>query len=167
MQCIVLDEKQVSERLTEKSLLLKIALPFMKRLYQFVQGTGFIVILSDENGNILELLGDEETRIKGCEINLVKGGLWIEEVAGTNGIGTALALRSPAQVSGEEHFCKAIHEWTCSAAPIFNFDGTLTGVLQMSGPRKQKPPAYFGNGCSGLFNPWKEQLQIRLPKVGN
>lgn len=161
IQRISMDDTVVKQRLQEKNLLLDIALPFMQRLYQFVEGTGFIVILSDEKGTILELLGDEETLVKGREINLVRGGLWKEEVAGTNGIGTALALQSPVQISGEEHFCQAIHEWTCSAAPIFNVSGTLTGVLQMSGPRSKSHRHTLGMVVAAVQS-IEEQLQIRF-----
>ncbi len=132
----ILDEKNLNERLHRKKALIGIALPFMQKLYEFVTGTGFVVILSDEKGYILETLGTSDIIVKGEEINLVKGSQWIEEIAGTNGVGTALVTRGPVQVSGAEHYCRTIHDWTCSAAPIFDNNHQLAGVLQMSGPSK-------------------------------
>lgn len=107
---------------------------FMMHLYKFVAGSGFIVFLSDERGYILEVVGDPDTLEQTLEINLCKGYCWIEEEVGTNGIGTALALKRPIQVSGIEHYCKKVQGWTCSAAPIFDEHGCIIGALQMSGP---------------------------------
>ncbi len=130
----VLKEPELTQLLNRKKDLIAITRPFMENVYNFVAGSGFIVILSDENGNIIETLGDKHTQKMGLEINLIPGSSWLEEEAGTNGVGTALALAKPVQVSGEEHYCQKIHTWTCSAAPIFDCNGQMAGILQMSGP---------------------------------
>ena len=105
----------------------------MDNLYQFVAGSGFVVILSDERGFIMEILGDNDTLANGVKLNLIKGASWAEEVVGTNGLGTALAIKKPVQVSGYEHYCQQTQSWTCSAAPIYD-NNTVIGALQMSGP---------------------------------
>ena len=53
--------------------LINIALPFMKELYSYVAGSGFLVMLTDSRGFILEALGDEDALERGQEINFVKG----------------------------------------------------------------------------------------------
>jgi len=125
---------ELEELLSQKADLISITRPFMGNLYDFVAGSGFLVILSDELGHILGTLGDEYINLKSQEINLVTGGTWLEQEAGTNGIGTALVVKRPVQVSGPEHYCQRIHAWTCSAAPIFDDCGNIIGALQMSGP---------------------------------
>jgi transcriptional regulator of acetoin/glycerol metabolism len=117
--------------------LLTIAKPFMDRLYRFVAGSRLVVFLSDENGTILECVGDHEIKDSASKVNLVAGTDWREEAVGTNGIGTAIKLRSPIQVSGMEHYCARLHSWTCSAAPIFDDRGEMIGVLQVSGPSRE------------------------------
>lgn len=114
--------------------LIEVARPFMKKLYSLVAGSGFIVILADQDANIMESLGDQETLDIADSFKLVKGVNWAEEEAGTNGIGTALVEAKPVQVSGPEHYCKGLHFWTCSAAPIFDEEQRVIGVLQLSGP---------------------------------
>jgi len=130
----VLEASELTKLLSRKKNLISLTRPFMENLYNFVAGSGFIVILADENGYIMETLGDQDTHQMSLESNLVPGSRWIEEKAGTNGIGTALIMKNPVQVSGEEHYCQNIHLWTCSAAPIFNDNGQMLGILQMSGP---------------------------------
>ena len=97
--------------------------------------SGTIMLLTDPNGVILEVAGDMRTVEAGREIHLLEGGNWHESVIGTNGIGTALAMRSPAQVHAAEHFCEGIKRWTCAAAPVF-LPGTdqILGVVDISGP---------------------------------
>lgn len=124
----------MEKTLFEHRELIEMARPFMKKLYSLVAGSGFIVILSDQDANILESMGDAETLDIAKSFKLVKGVNWTEKEAGTNGIGTALAERKPVQVSGPEHYCKGLHFWTCSAAPIFDEEQRIIGALQLSGP---------------------------------
>ena len=130
----IMPQEELNKLRSKMSTLISITRPFMENLYNFVAGSGFIVILSDENGNLLETLGDPGIYKKALEVNLIPGGNWREEAAGTNGIGTALVLGKPVQVSGKEHYCWKIHNWTCSAAPIYGENNKILGALQMSGP---------------------------------
>ena len=128
-----LDSAALSELLNKKDKLIKIAKPFMENLYKFVAGSGFVVVLTDENGYIMEMFCDEATLKDPMTRNFVHGASWHEYEAGTNAIGTALMLRSPIQVSGAEHFCQKHHCLTCSAAPIMDPGGQVVGILDMSG----------------------------------
>ncbi len=114
--------------------LIEVARPFMSSLYGFVAGSGFIVILADEQGRAMEVLGDKDALERAALVNLVPGSSWAEHHVGTNGIGTALASANPLQISGYEHYCERFHTWTCSAAPILGEDSRIVGALQMSGP---------------------------------
>ncbi len=107
--------------------------------------SGSVMLLTDANGVVLETAGDHATIAAAREIQLVEGGNWNEGVVGTNGIGTALAMRSPAQVHTAEHFCAGIKLWVCAAAPIF-MPGTdqILGVVDISCP----PASYQVNNLA-------------------
>jgi len=128
-----LSEPQLDELLEKHRDFIDIAKRFMYNIYHFVKGSGFVVILSDDRGYIMEIMGDSDTLLNAVKLNLVKGACWAEQVEGTNGLGTALATKKPVQVSGYEHYCQRTQSWTCSAAPIYN-GNKLIGALQMSGP---------------------------------
>ncbi|MBP2628074.1 MAG: modulated sigma54 specific transcriptional regulator, Fis family [Firmicutes bacterium] len=119
--------------LAEKRELIKIAKPIMSNLYQFVQGSGFVVVITDEQGYIMEMFGDDDTLNNPMTKNFFQGASWCEKHAGTNAIGTALVIKAPIQVSGGEHYCQKHHCLTCSAAPIFDNVGQVIGILNMSG----------------------------------
>ena len=117
-----------------KRTLIQVAKPFMENLFRLVAGTSFVVILLDEQGYVLETVGAPERIQLSHDLNLNKGALWSESEVGTNGAGTALVLGRPFQVSGQEHYCRKHHRWTCSGAPILDTAGNTLGVLDMSGP---------------------------------
>lgn len=98
-------------------------------------GSRSLMLLTNPNGIVLDAVGDHQTLDAGQNIHLMEGGDWREDTVGTNGIGTALATRRPAQVHASEHFCEGIKAWTCAAAPIFAL-GTdeVLGILDISGP---------------------------------
>lgn len=113
--------------------LLKVASPIMDNLHKFVDGSGFVIMLTDCNGYILESIGDESTKADAKKLNFCIGALWSEEEVGTNAIGLCIKEDKPIQVIGAEHYCKSHHWWTCSSAPIHDDKGNLIGVLDMSG----------------------------------
>lgn len=131
-QCVV-NLPELRERLYNKQHLLKVARPFMDNLYNFVKGSGFQVVLTDEHGYLLEVLGDNDIVSRTKQVLLCPGGNWSESIKGTNAIGTALIEKRPAQIYAWEHYCKPHHFLTCSAAPIFDPEGELVGVLDISG----------------------------------
>ncbi|MCB8883554.1 sigma-54-dependent Fis family transcriptional regulator [Acidisoma cellulosilytica] len=98
-------------------------------------GSRSLMLLTNPDGIVLDAIGDNQTLDAGQSIHLMQGGDWREDTVGTNGIGTALATRRPAQVHASEHFCEGIKAWTCAAAPIFELGtGQVLGILDISGP---------------------------------
>lgn len=131
---IYLEQSELIKILDEKRNLINITRKVITDFSFFIAESGFIVMLSDERGNIMEVMGDSKTMAYASKYNLIKGASWAEEKAGTNGIGTSLAIKKPIQVTGAEHYCKKNHFWSCSAAPIFDNNGNIIGALQISGP---------------------------------
>jgi AraC-like DNA-binding protein len=60
------------------------------------------------------------------------GGVWSEEVEGTNGIGTRIVEERPVTVHRNQHFRSRHINLSCSGAPVFGIDGRLTAVLDVS-----------------------------------
>ncbi|MFL0267357.1 sigma-54-dependent Fis family transcriptional regulator [Candidatus Clostridium radicumherbarum] len=123
----------IETKVKENAELISTAHPIMKNLYSIVAGSGFAIILSDREGYIIDVIGDEDIMHRANELKFVKGALWTEKAVGTNAIGTALYLDKPIQTIGAEHYGINQHSWTCSAAPIHDEDGTIIGCINMSG----------------------------------
>ncbi|HWR38439.1 MAG TPA: sigma-54-dependent Fis family transcriptional regulator [Patescibacteria group bacterium] len=130
----ILEHAKLRVLLDEKQDIINVAKPFMANIYEFFRNSGFIVVLSDENGYIMESFGDAEAMRNARHLSFVQGASWREEHVGTNAISVGLKAAAPVQVSGAEHYCRPHHQWTCSAAPIFGYDGQLIAMLDLSGP---------------------------------
>ena len=110
-----------------------------------LSGSRSMMLLTNPDGIILDVIGDPFTLEQGEDIHLAPGGDWRESAIGTNGIGTALATARPAQVHATEHFCDGIKAWTCAASPVFEpGTGAMLGVIDISGP----PSTYQRNNLS-------------------
>ncbi|GAA2302765.1 GAF domain-containing protein [Streptomyces violaceusniger] len=104
-------------------------------LLEAAEAAAHIMIIADAEGRILWIDGHRGVRRQADGIALVEGSHWAEDVAGTSGIGTALAVQSPVRVHSTEHFVSAFHPWSCAAAPVHDpRDGRLLGVIDVSGP---------------------------------
>ncbi|PZQ51270.1 MAG: sigma-54-dependent Fis family transcriptional regulator [Rhodovulum sulfidophilum] len=123
------------EQATEGSAeLLSAARRTFASIGRLLEGTGAMLVLADQDGMLVDAIGDRRTLYDGRDIHLGVGGKWTEEAAGTNGIGTALFTGEPVFVHAAEHFCAGIKGWTCAGAPIRDpFDGRVIGVVDLSG----------------------------------
>jgi len=113
--------------------LLETSTPVMADLYKFVQGSGFIIILSDAYGYLLKTIGDPNILSAVEKNNFIPGSNWAEKIMGTNAIGTSIVIDKPLQVFAAEHWCRSVHTAVCSCAPIHDPDsGQIIGALDMS-----------------------------------
>lgn len=115
--------------------LINIATPLTEGLYSIVEGSGFMVIICNEQGQLLKVIGDKDPLNHAKRMGFIEGADWSEAEMGTNAIGTSIVVDSPLQIVAEEHFAKICQSWTCSAAPIHDSNGKIIGVLNISGPR--------------------------------
>ena len=129
----VKSQPEMEEIMAKTQELREVARPFMERLLRFVQGSGFVVTLTDEECCIVAIYGDPETLKEAKTMDYKIGAVWAENEVGTNAIGIAAVLKQPVQISGTEHFWAKRHYWTCSAAPVLK-NNTLIGLLNISGP---------------------------------
>ena len=109
-------------------------LTVMQNLYEFASDKGDLIFLSDNQGCLLEVIGSGKVKEIGCWANCIPGALWSEEAVGTNSVGTTLVVDQPIQVRGCEHYCRMLHPWFCSAAPIHDPAGMIIGTLNIASP---------------------------------
>src|SRR6266699_3187221 len=127
-------ESQLYQVREANELLIRATHSVMGHLTDFLAGSGYVIVLSDAKGCLLDVLGDAGIRRRLARIDFVPGGDWSEAAAGTNAIGTALADRHVVQLMAAEHYCDGWTDLTCTAAPIRHpFTGEVMGVLDVTG----------------------------------
>src|SRR5690349_17547899 len=138
---VVADEAETHERWEEHPLAAASTL-IHECLSAIADEQGYLIVVSDANGMLMTIEGSAQVRLRAAgDMNFAEGTLWSEGGAGTNAIGTALALDQAVQVFGPEHFSDPVQRWTCSAAPIHDPDtGAVIGVIDLTGDLRTVHP---------------------------
>jgi transcriptional regulator of acetoin/glycerol metabolism len=104
----------------------------MDELYKVVREAGYTVLLCDSSGVAVAHRGENALASQFQYWGTWLGGVWSEEVEGTNGIGTVIAEERPVTVHRSQHFRSRHINLSCSGAPVFGVDGRLIAVLDVS-----------------------------------
>jgi transcriptional regulator of acetoin/glycerol metabolism len=147
----------------KNSLLLDVAMPHLDRMNKAMKELGMIALLIDPEGYVLSLTGNQGILHDARKINFMEGARWTEGEVGTNAIGTALEIEEAVMVHGTEHYSIASHNWSCSAAPIRNDDGTLMGIIDVSCPVDRAHPFMLGMVAS-ISHAIEREISIRTHK---
>jgi len=109
------------------------------RLYAIVRQQGYVVLLCNKEGVAIHHRGDENRADEFKRWGIWRGGVWSEQLEGTNGIGTCITEQRPMLVHCGQHFRSRHSRLTCAGAPIFDPSGKLTGVLDVSAVATRGP----------------------------
>lgn len=140
----ILMGNEVSSALDKNKELIEVAFEFINMLYDFLDTSGFIIFLTDNEGCILNIIGDKKIIESAKRLDMVVGTYMDEKNIGTNAMGTAIKEDAPIQISEKEHFINVYHRWTCSAAPIHNTNGKIIGTLNLTGNSELVHPHTLG-----------------------
>jgi len=125
------------QRLQRCAELLEVAAPRLSRLLKQLPGTTNVVYVTDAEGVVLFSAGNV-SQLE--QFGLTPGYDWSEGAMGTNGVGTALAMKAPVAVVGREHFNDAFGDCTCTGAPVFGHDRSLVGAIDVSSSVRDAAP---------------------------
>jgi GAF domain len=111
------------------------ALPVLRELLgERASDDGHIFAVADAAGILLWVQGHAGTLDRAGRMNFVGGAAWSESDAGTNALGTALAVGRPVQIFAGEHYNTVVHPWSCSAVPVRDPDsGQVLGIIDITG----------------------------------
>ncbi|WP_425245654.1 SpoIIE family protein phosphatase [Streptomyces sp. NEAU-NA10] len=123
--------------------IVRAAVPVLDRLQSRFSGSEINISLADASGTVLlRRFGKESMARSLPAIQTVPGFVFAEQVAGTNGIGLALAERQLIRVYGAEHFAERSQGSACVALPVRDpLSGCIEGVLCFGYPRSVDTPA--------------------------
>ncbi|MFF4209163.1 SpoIIE family protein phosphatase [Streptomyces sp. NPDC001796] len=122
--------------------LVRAADPVLDWLQNRFAGSRVNIGLADGEGTVLaRRFGQPSLARRLPPFQVVPGFVFAEHVAGTNGIGLALAERRLCRLYGAEHFAERSQGNACSAIPIRDLlSGRIEGVLSFGCPRTDAGP---------------------------
>jgi transcriptional regulator with PAS, ATPase and Fis domain len=135
-----LSADELAQQREQNKEFLEVAKTQIHELYRFVAGAGFVATIVEKDGYILEAIGDGPLLEHLQSANCRSGYRWTEKDVGTGSISLALARKIPVQINDDEHYCQRGYGHTCSAAPVFDENDDLVGVISMSGEASQVHP---------------------------
>ncbi|HBN48980.1 MAG TPA: sigma-54-dependent Fis family transcriptional regulator, partial [Thalassospira sp.] len=131
----VMPESQTRQRRDRSGRLYHHAHDLVRTLYRKIDASGYAVFLTDNDGVILDSVA-AHTLLPSFRTNgLLPGAVWSEEREGTNGIGTCIVEGRPITIHKDEHFLVQHAVLTCTAAPVFDPEGQVCSVLDVSAVR--------------------------------
>lgn len=112
------------------------------QMMEDLAGAPLAVLLADRDG----LIVDARTPAPGGTIADLAvsrvGRRCLEELAGTNAIGTALELSRPVRIRGAEHYLESLHAFDCLGVPVIHpTTARSEGVLSLCGAQGTLSPA--------------------------
>lgn len=126
-----LSEAELNLKRAEYEEILSVIDFFVHRMLELMKGLPLLILISDENGCILEMAGDETIKNVVRQSGIQVGLVFSEREAGTNSINLVLDHREPIQLVGDEHYYEFLGSSACYSVPfqyadISNLLGTIT-----------------------------------------
>ena len=137
--------------------LLRAARPVLDRFAQQLAGTHVSLVLADPDGRVVgRWAGDKSQLRRLARVSIEEGYVLSEELAGTNGVGTALEVLAPVTIVGEEHYAQPLHRLVCAGVPIYHpLTRRLEGVLDLACPTAD---------ANGLLMPATLDLAVQIER---
>lgn len=127
----VLNEAELASKRLEYEEILSVIHFFVNKMLELMKGLPLLILISDENGCILEMAGDETIKTIVSKSGIKVGLVFTEQEAGTNSINLALDHREPFQLIGRDHYFHFLEGSACYSVPfqhtdVSNLLGTIT-----------------------------------------
>ncbi|MCM0607420.1 MAG: sigma-54-dependent Fis family transcriptional regulator [Ideonella sp. WA131b] len=137
MRVPVVEAAELARRRERSRTVLGLAQAELETLSRQIAGSNHLLAFADADGVILDLQADSRFGSSsgsgdGNSAGILAGSHWHESVAGTNGLGTALACGQAVAVTGREHWFLSLGAVSCTAAPVRDGQGHIVGVLDAS-----------------------------------
>jgi diguanylate cyclase (GGDEF)-like protein/PAS domain S-box-containing protein len=159
-----------SQRMTREELLakrneyneiLEVVSFFSDKVLQSLAGTPILIVISDEEGYILDIVGDETIKDMIQKLGIEAGVRFTQKDLGTNVISLALQQRHPVNLIGDDHFFEFLHGTACYSAPFHytDLDNLLGSISIMTSLELEN--SLFLNMLSNVVDSIERELLLR------
>ncbi|MGE8325287.1 sigma-54-dependent Fis family transcriptional regulator [Pseudomonas urmiensis] len=124
---------QLNALLERQQALLRVTRDEVMPQYSHLLGnSSYLVMLADAAGCLLQTWGTQRFVEPRQQHGFCPGACWREQGVGTNALGTALICGEAIHVSQDEHFLRQNRYMASAAAPLFDAERGLIGVLDVA-----------------------------------
>ena len=128
-----LSEQELEARRNSQKDFFDIGVQQIQLIYSLLRGTGICMSLTDAEGYVLYVLGDEDIMEYFTLRCCLPGYRWTERDVGTCAIGIVLSEKIPVFIPGECMYLSSSRLYSNAGSPVFAADGkTLMGAITVS-----------------------------------
>lgn len=131
-EAVILPDGRLKEHRQQAEELICIARTGLERLYGHISGQNYVLLLTNRQGIAVEYFGDQRQARELRKAGLYLGADWAEARAGTCAVGACIATGEALTIHQTDHFDMTHTPLSCTAAPIYDTDGALSAVLDIS-----------------------------------
>ncbi|KGR73982.1 EAL domain-containing protein [Ureibacillus sinduriensis] len=125
-----ISQEKLNSKLSKLTRTFEVLDFFSNKLFQMVEDIPFLLIVTDEEGTLLDIKGDDKLNKNFEKLGIRPGIKCTEEDYGTNAITYALTGNQPVQVVGLQHYKTFLQGIACYTVPLtFESTGFKTGTL--------------------------------------
>ncbi|MCK0471080.1 bifunctional diguanylate cyclase/phosphodiesterase [Halalkalibacter sp. APA_J-10(15)] len=158
---IVMTSEELMEKREEYNEILEVVSFFSYKLLKALEGTPILLVMSDKDGFILDIVGDESIKEMVTKLGICLGAQFTEEEMGTNVISLALKHRHPIQLIGDDHYYRFLHDTACYGVSFHYTDiDNLLGSLSIMTTTEQQNPLFL-NMLSNVVDSIERELLLR------
>lgn len=128
----ILSGSEFRQRYEQSEQVIECAKLEMTSLYQQLNDQDCAVVLAGADGVILHMVSSPVFAKDVAGLGFRVGAVWSEREAGTNGMGTCVEVAAPVAVCRTDHFYSQFTSLTCSAVPVYDQNGSLAAVLDVT-----------------------------------
>ena len=157
---IVLSSGELKDKLSKYSDYINITRFYMQKIYNAIKGYGYLLYLTDNEANIIYLVGDDKTKEEFRQIfNFCAGAAWSEDAVGTTAVAIALSEHISVPYISDSKYCLSLKATSCSGIPLRDENNNVFGILGAAANFKNMAPQIFWMLVSAQFG---IENQIRM-----
>ncbi|MFF2889270.1 EAL domain-containing protein [Paenibacillus sp. NPDC057967] len=156
-----MSEQELLEKRNTYSEILSVVDFFSKKILNSLSGTPVLIVISDANGYLLHMVGDETIKNTIQQLGIEVGAQFTQEDMGTNVISLSLQQSHPVQLVGSNHYHKVLHDTACYGVAFHYTDNNdlLGSICIMTATELHNP--FFLTMLSTVVDSIERELLLR------
>ncbi|WP_191991743.1 ATP-binding protein [Bacillus aerolatus] len=125
-----LTKQELKIKQSQHAKLLKVVIHFFEKFMLSMQGVPVLTATTDEEGYVIQLLGDQAIKETITQLGIREGVQFTEEYNGISSVNLALKYNQPIEVIGSQHYHHVLHASACYSVPITDqIEGRTVGTI--------------------------------------
>jgi len=122
----------LSEKLVAYEEILSVVRFFVNKFLAAMQGMPILVVITDEQGLVLEIKGDRAIQSVIEELGFKPGFKFVEKTNGNNAVNLSLDYNQPVKLIGDDHYHEFLHSSACYTVPFqYRELGNILGTISI------------------------------------